>query len=336
MNLMKVKGRSSGVIEIHSLLYLFHVLLTLMVCISGGSGTHLSRINADPLTVCIYKGPGAADVKDYKMALAEVMPDDISFRYLMPEEVISEKFAENCDLLVMPGGADKPYCEALNGPGNKNIRAFIEAGGRYYGTCAGAYYGADNLLFDEQNPTRRMKETRELKFFNGQARGPLFVPYPEGGPYPAQIALSDYAVHNSSDQIVIDKKSVWEPDVEAESVIDQVVIDTNFTAYYYGGPFFDYPKLKEGTYKVLAYYPIPKTLEKTLYLRPEREAYWSKNPPALAAILSIKVGKGHVILTGVHLENTTFDAKNKGKPWNRKKMLKFLLQELELPTKAEE
>jgi Uncharacterized conserved protein len=304
---MKSNRRSSGVIEIHSLLYLIHVLFTLMVCISGGSGTHLARVHADPLAVCIYSGPGAADVKDYQKALAEVMPDDTSFQFLDPDAVVSGKFAENCDLFVMPGGADKPYCEALNGPGNKNIRAFIEAGGCYYGTCAGAYYGAATLLFDEQNPTQRMNETRELKFFSGQARGPLFIPYPEGGPYPAQIALGDDAGH--------------------------VLSDTNFTAYYYGGPFFDYPNLKDGTYKVLAYYSISEALEKTLYLRPERAAYWNQNPPALAAILSINIGKGHVILTGVHLENTTYDAKNKGKRWNRQKMLMRCLQEMGLPTK---
>ena len=307
MKHMKSNRNSAGVIEIHSLLYLFHMLLTLMVCVSGRARIHSPHANTTPLAVCIYSGPGAADVKDYQKALSEVMPEDTSFQFLEPDAVISGEFAENCDLFVMPGGADRPYCEALNGVGNKNIQAFIEAGGRYYGTCAGAYYGTDNLLFDEQNPAQMMNETRELKFFNGQARGPLFAPYPEGGPYPALIALSDDAGH--------------------------VLPDTNFTAYYYGGPFFDYPKLKDGTYKVLAYYPISKALEKTLYLRPERTAYWSKNPPALAAILSIKVGKGHVVLTGVHLENTAYDAKNKGKPWNRKKMLKLLLKELELPTK---
>ena len=297
----------SGFIELPSLLFLIHVLLTLIVCTSGESGFHASHVHGDPLTVCIYSGPGAADVKDYQKALAEVMPDDTSFCYLKSDAVVGGEFIEYCDLFVMPGGADKPYCEALNGLGNANIRAFVEAGGRYYGTCAGAYYGASKLLFDEQNPVRCMNETRELEFFKGQARGPLFVRYPEGGPYPATIALGDDTGY--------------------------VRLDTNFTAYYFGGPFFDYPELKDGTYKVLAYYPISKDLEKTLYLRPEESAYWSKNPTALAAILSIKIGEGHVVLTGVHLENTLYDAKNKGKHWNREKMLKRTLQALELPTK---
>lgn len=333
MKQIRDKSRSAGVIELHSLLYLIHVLLTLVVCISGETGFHASRAHVDPLTVCIYSGPGAADVKDYQKALAEVMPDDTSFRYLMPDAVVSGEFAEYCDLFVMPGGADKPYCEALNGVGNANIRAFIEAGGRYYGTCAGAYYGAAKLLFDENNPAQRMNETRELKFFKGQARGPLFVPYPEGGPYPATIALSTYADCDAIDQVLIDKTGTPESGLGLGSAIDQILIDTNFTAYYYGGPFFDYPELQDGSYKVLAYYPISKDLEKKLYLRPEKAAYWEQNPPALAAILSINISKGHVVLTGVHLENTLYDGENKGKQWNRKRMLKCVLKALKLPTK---
>lgn len=293
--------------ELSSLLWLFHALITLIVCVSGNHTPNAA------LSVCIYNGPGTADVEDYKAALMQVLPDNTSFRYLGPDAVISNEFLEYCDLWVMPGGADKPYCEALNGQGNKNLRAFIESGGRYYGTCAGAYYAADNLLFDEQNPTRMINEPRELKFFPGQARGPLFVPFPEGGSCPALIALSAYADHGGDP--------------------DQVMPDNNFTAYYYGGPFFDYPRKKDKGCKVLAYYPISKSLEKTLYLRPEMAAYWVKNPPALAAILSIKIGKGHAILTGVHLENTTYDGRNNGLPCNREKMLRFILKEMGLPTK---
>ena len=153
-----------------------------------------------------------------------------------------------------------------------------------------------------------MNETRELKFFNGQARGPLFVPYPEGGPYPALITISAYADHGGT--------------------TDQPVFGENFTAYYFGGPFFDYPNKQDDNLHVLAYYPISKELEKELYLRPELTAYWIQDQKALAAILHIKVKKGHVILTGVHLENTSYDLKNKGRRWNREKMLRFIMQEL--------
>ena len=318
MKFMKRHCRSSGFVEFSSLLYLIHAMLILWFCIAGDTEIYPHKssgvvVRNNSLSVCIYDGPGTADVEDYRVALASVLPDNTTFAFLGPYEIISNAFSEYCTLFVMPGGADTPYCKALNGTGNKNIRAFVEAGGCYYGTCAGAYYAAENLLFDEQNPARKINATRELAFFLGQARGPLFVPFPGGGPYPATVALSAYADHGGDP--------------------NQVMIDENFTAYYYGGPFFDYPKLKDGSYKVLAYYPISPALEKTLYLRPERAAYWSQTPQALAAILSIKVGEGHVVLTGVHLENTKYDEGNKGKDWDRKLMLKRILKEMKLPIK---
>ena len=49
---------------------------------------------------------------------------------------------------VMPGGADRPYCAALNGEGNRRIRAFVEAGGAYLGLCAGAYYASQRVEFE--------------------------------------------------------------------------------------------------------------------------------------------------------------------------------------------
>lgn len=310
--------RSSGFVEFASLLYLIHAMLILWVCIAGDTEIYPHKSSGvvarnNSLAVCIYDGPGTADVEDYRVAIASVLPDNTTFAFLGPDEIISNAFSKYCTLFVMPGGRDIPYCEQLNGQGNKNLREYVEAGGRYYGTCAGAYYGATKLLFDENNPAQKINATRELKFFSGQARGPLFVPFPEGGPYPTLVALSAYTDHGGDP--------------------NQVMLDENFTAYYYGGPFFDYPGLKDGTYKVLAYYPISPELEKTLYLRPERAAYWVQDSPALAAILSIKVGEGHVVLTGVHLENPKYDEANKGKAWDRRKMLKRVLQEMELPIK---
>lgn len=308
--------RSSGFVEFASLLYLIHAMLILWVCIAGDTEIYPHKSSGvvarnNSLAVCIYDGPGTANVDDYRAALASVLPSNTTFTFLGPDEIISNAFSKYCTLFVMPGGRDIPYCEQLNGQGNKNLREYVEAGGCYYGTCAGAYFGTREVLFDEQNPNQKINATRELEFFLGQARGPLFVPFPEGGPYPALVVISAYTDH--------------------EGDPNQVMSDKNFTVLYYGGPFFDYPKLKDGSYKVLAYYPISPALEKTLYLHPERAAYGSQKPPALVAILSINVGKGHVVLTGVHLENTKYDEENKGKDWARKTMLKRILKEMKLP-----
>ena len=50
-------------------------------------------------------------------------------------------------LFVMPGGADLPFCAALNGAPNQRIRQFVERGGAYLGICAGAYYACRKIAF---------------------------------------------------------------------------------------------------------------------------------------------------------------------------------------------
>lgn len=74
-------------------------------------------------------------------------------------------------MLVMPGGADLPYCERLNGAGNAAIRQFVAAGGLYLGICAGAYYACTRIDFRGQGGT--ISGARELAFFPGTAVGSL-------------------------------------------------------------------------------------------------------------------------------------------------------------------
>lgn len=85
--------------------------------------------------------------------------------------------SEAC-LLVMPGGADRPYDRALRGAGNARIRAWVEAGGRYLGLCAGGYYGCARVEFEIGASSAGLEvcEARELAFYAGTARGPLVPP----------------------------------------------------------------------------------------------------------------------------------------------------------------
>ena len=53
-----------------------------------------------------------------------------------------------CELLVFPGGADLPYCKALNGEGNRLIGEYVRGGGAYLGLCAGAYYASATVDFE--------------------------------------------------------------------------------------------------------------------------------------------------------------------------------------------
>lgn len=103
------------------------------------------------------------------------------------KELLAEGWQAECLALVMPGGADLPYCRRLNGRGNEIIRGmknhlqhsesihacgaatqkaemslvmqwhksmrvlsgsgYVEGGGAYIGLCAGAYYASSYVEF---------------------------------------------------------------------------------------------------------------------------------------------------------------------------------------------
>lgn len=42
--------------------------------------------------------------------------------FVNTEALLNGSWRDGCALLVMPGGADLPYCRELNGPGNTLIR----------------------------------------------------------------------------------------------------------------------------------------------------------------------------------------------------------------------
>lgn len=74
-------------------------------------------------------------------------------------------------ILVMPGGADMPYCHKLNGAGNDIIRQFVARGNIYIGICAGGYYGAQTIEFLGEG--YEISGSRELAFFSGAAVGSM-------------------------------------------------------------------------------------------------------------------------------------------------------------------
>ena len=87
--------------------------------------------------------------------------------------------ATGIGILIMPGGADLPYCKKLNGRGNDLIREFISKGNIYIGICAGGYYGARDIQFSGLHYEKGHKigydinGSRELAFFAGTAIGSI-------------------------------------------------------------------------------------------------------------------------------------------------------------------
>jgi len=80
---------------------------------------------------------------------------------------------ENTLCLIIPGGRDIPYHEALKGHANDRIKQYVQSGGNYLGFCAGAYYGCATILFEKNSPLE-IRANRELAFYPGSAIGPAY------------------------------------------------------------------------------------------------------------------------------------------------------------------
>ncbi|PJF38099.1 MAG: biotin--protein ligase, partial [Phototrophicales bacterium] len=87
-------------------------------------------------------------------------------------DIIQNGIPDYIDLFIIPGGADRPYTQKLNGIGNKRIREYVETGGTYLGICAGAYYGCGTIEF-QKGTSSAICENRELQFFDGIGTGCL-------------------------------------------------------------------------------------------------------------------------------------------------------------------
>ncbi|KAF9105887.1 biotin holocarboxylase synthetase [Mortierella sp. GBA35] len=200
--------------------------------------------------------------------------------------LLTEPWEESTSLLVIPGGRDLPFTRDLNGPTNERIRNYVQSGGRFFGICAGAYYGSDRISF-ELGRSLEVKGPRELKFFAGECRGavyPGFVYESESGANAVGIQLNQevFALQTGEQQQKDDGLGFDETKV-----------------YFNGGGYFVDAEKYPGT-TVLAWY------------KKEPEQIEPDSPSLKAAMVACQVGKGLAVLTGVHPEYnaTHLDARN--------------------------
>jgi len=125
----------------------------------------------------VYCGPGAGSrsVGSAVEALQRQVQPHVQVKTVDARDIVeSDEWHRNALVLVMPGGADVPYCRKLNGRGNDSIRSYVENGGSYLGLCAGAYYGCSRVEFEVEDPVLEVQGERELGFFEGSGRGSVY------------------------------------------------------------------------------------------------------------------------------------------------------------------
>lgn len=119
--------------------------------------------------ICVYDDDG---VGDFSLHAVQHYCAEHNVTSISAKTIIEKGISHDTDIFVMPGGADRPYANKLNGVGNQAIRHYVENGGVYLGICAGAYYACSSIEF-QKGTMQEICEPRELRFFDGIGIGCL-------------------------------------------------------------------------------------------------------------------------------------------------------------------
>lgn len=216
--------------------------------------------------ILIYSGPGAGplSVSNTVTTIRSLVSSNYKVIEVGPDVILSDAWLDNTSLLVMPGGADRPYLAKLKGKGNDNIRKYVENGGNYLGICAGAYYSADYIEFAKGDAELEVTGKRELKFFPGLVSGPTYLGFEHRDLYQFKGTRA--------------ARLFWQLE-------EPFAKNKEFLIFYNGGGSFMHPE-KYANVEVLARY--------------QPEADQASDYPA--AIVECKVGSGTAILSGPHFE----------------------------------
>lgn len=127
--------------------------------------------------IFLYNGPGVSQgsLAQTERSIQKALPA-YTVERISSDRVISDSWEKRAALFILPGGADLLYVTALEGPGNRKIRAYVEGGGAFLGICAGSYY-AGNFVDFASGSALEIKGDRELAFFPGTVQGPILAPY---------------------------------------------------------------------------------------------------------------------------------------------------------------
>ncbi|KAF9922126.1 biotin holocarboxylase synthetase [Linnemannia zychae] len=197
--------------------------------------------------------------------------------------LLTEPWEDSTSLLVIPGGKDLPYARDLDGAANNRIRNYVQSGGRYFGICAGAYYGSDRITF-ELGGSLEVQGSRELKFFAGECRGAV---YP-GFLYEAETGAS--AVGIQLNQQVFSRAHQHHHQQQVKEQTPDFGLDfTDTRVYFNGGGYFVGAEKYPGTTVLAWYQKEPNQIEPDV-------------PGLKAAMIACQVGKGLAVLSGVHPE----------------------------------
>jgi glutamine amidotransferase-like uncharacterized protein len=231
------------------------------------------------LKIGIYAGTGTSHSWLWFVDMFEKMGfQDLVF---LDEMTLEQVGLKHLDVLVISGGDTFAVAESLDESGAGIIRSFVEDGGLYIGSCAGAYLPMNS----SKTPLNRFNFV-DVKITN------LSKTLPESIKGSCKFCTSygcDYVFHPVREEVRL--KLADSSDI------------SEFIAPMYGGPGM---KVSNPS-MVLAYYD--GFTDKTSFLVHETIA--SKTLIGHAAIVRMPFGQGSFYLFGPHLEHPNYPAANK-------------------------
>lgn len=142
------------------------------------------------MNVLVYSGKGTTkeSVKHTIESLRFHLSPYYAVVMVSESALLNDPWQNKTAMLVVPGGADLPYCDVLNGRGNTLISQFVRKGGKFIGFCAGGYYAAKRCEFEVGDPHMEVSGPRELAFFPGTAKGCVYRGFKYGSHAGARAA----------------------------------------------------------------------------------------------------------------------------------------------------
>lgn len=231
--------------------------------------------------IAIYNGPGASHSWLWFVEILEGMGFwDIEF---VDDSYIIHKGLNHLHVLLVSGGDTFAIAESLGREGAEKIKSFIDKGGLYIGSCAGAYLPLRSSL-----PPLNLFNLASVKISN------LTKTLPEPITLPEKFCTSygcKYVFHPVREEVKISlTDSSFHPQ------------NTDLIAPIYGGPSF----LTSEDVSTVAHYT--GFTKKTLFLTEPQLA--NDTLIGNAAIITKRLGKGHLFLLGPHLEHPHYPEAN--------------------------
>ncbi len=228
-------------------------------------------------TILIYSDAGASSfcIRALKHAIQQEekryhFQRAFIVKLIKASEIMYTQDWMKADLIIFPGGRDSPYQQALSGAPNAKLVSYVENGGRFLGICAGSYYGAQSIKF-EIGTSLEIQAKRELHFFPGIAVGPAYG-----------CGRFQYGT-------------------EAGARLAQLSLDEQYSG----------EGVSLGSHEALVYFNGgPYFLDAEKYTTVTTLARYSDIEKTPSAIVECKVGNGIAILSGVHIEYSSFFLSN--------------------------